>query len=113
MREGAPLRFVDDQRGHPTIAADLARELVAIAHERRAGISHVTNQGAVSWYEFARAVVDAAGGDPTRVRRVRGRFGAMVHMPSAITVRRLGADRFDVLTETGEPAVEHGHIELA
>jgi dTDP-4-dehydrorhamnose reductase len=70
MREGAPLRFVDDQRGHPTIAADLARELVAIAHERRAGISHVTNQGAVSWYEFARAVVDAAGGDPTRVEPI-------------------------------------------
>jgi dTDP-4-dehydrorhamnose reductase len=70
LREDAPLRFVNDQRGHPTIASDLARELVAIARERRAGISHVTNQGAVSWYEFARAVVGAAGGDPAKVEPI-------------------------------------------
>ena len=31
------------------------------------GVFHVTNQGAVSWYEFARAVLDAAGHDPDRV----------------------------------------------
>ena len=28
---------------------------------------HVTNQGAVSWFEFARAVLEAAGDDPDRV----------------------------------------------
>ncbi len=38
--------------------------------ERRAGVWHVTNQGAVSWYEFARAVVEAAGGDPARVEPI-------------------------------------------
>jgi dTDP-4-dehydrorhamnose reductase len=38
--------------------------------ERRPGIFHVTNQGAVSWFEFARAVLDAAGLDPDRVRPI-------------------------------------------
>lgn len=66
----APLRFVTDQRGHPTIASDLASMLVTIAHARRTGLCHVTNQGAVSWYEFARAVVEAAGGDPARVEPI-------------------------------------------
>jgi dTDP-4-dehydrorhamnose reductase len=70
LHDDAPMRFVNDQRGHPTIASDLARELVAIARERRSGISHVTNQGAVSWYEFARAVVEAAGGDPSKVEPI-------------------------------------------
>ena len=31
------------------------------------GVHHVTNQGAVSWFEFARAVLEAAGLDPARV----------------------------------------------
>jgi dTDP-4-dehydrorhamnose reductase len=65
--KGTPMRFVDDQRGHPTIARDLARGLAAIAEERRTGLWHVTNQGAVTWYEFAREVVKLAGGDPSIV----------------------------------------------
>jgi dTDP-4-dehydrorhamnose reductase len=67
---GTPLRFVDDQRGHPTIASDLASMLMRIGQERRAGTWHVTNQGAVSWYEFARGVVSAAGGDAGRVEPI-------------------------------------------
>ena len=35
--------------------------------DRRPGVFHVTNQGAVSWYEFARAVMAAAGLDADRV----------------------------------------------
>jgi dTDP-4-dehydrorhamnose reductase len=41
--------------------------LVRLGVERRPGIFHVTNQGAVSWYEFVRAVMAAAGHDPGRV----------------------------------------------
>lgn len=65
-----PLRFVEDQRGSPTVAADLAETLVTLALERRPGIFHVTNAGATSWYGFARAVVAAAGGDPARVEPI-------------------------------------------
>jgi dTDP-4-dehydrorhamnose reductase len=61
------LSFVDDQRGHPTFAADLARGIKRLVVDRRPGVFHVTNQGAVSWYEFARAVLEAAGQDPERV----------------------------------------------
>jgi dTDP-4-dehydrorhamnose reductase len=58
------LAFVDDQRGHPTFCEDLAPMLRRLAVDRRPGVHHMTNQGAVSWYEFAQAVVAAAGGDP-------------------------------------------------
>ena len=67
LREGSPLRFVDDQRGCPTFTADLATLLRRLTVDRRAGVHHVTNQGAVSWYEFVREVVAAAGGDPDGV----------------------------------------------
>jgi dTDP-4-dehydrorhamnose reductase len=63
-----PLIFVDDQRGHPTFAADLAPMIVRLVVDRRPGLFHVTNQGVVSWYEFARAVLDAAGLDASLVR---------------------------------------------
>jgi dTDP-4-dehydrorhamnose reductase len=64
------LTFVDDQRGHPTFTADLAPMVRRLALDRRAGVYHVTNQGAVSWYEFARAVLAAAGLDPARVQPI-------------------------------------------
>ncbi len=65
------LAFVDDQRGCPTFTADLAAKIRDLAVARLPGVFHVTNQGAVSWYEFARAVLDAAGGDPGRVRPIK------------------------------------------
>jgi len=64
------LRFVDDQRGHPTFAGDLASMLALLALNRVPGVFHTTNQGAVSWFEFAQEVLAAAGLDPTRVQPV-------------------------------------------
>ena len=61
------LGFVDDQRGHPTFADDLAAKTLELLEEDLRGVAHVTNRGAVTWYEFARAVLEAAGDDPERV----------------------------------------------
>ena len=55
------LAFVDDQVGHPSLCADLAPMIRRVALDRRSGIHHVTNQGAVSWHQFAQAVVTAMG----------------------------------------------------
>jgi dTDP-4-dehydrorhamnose reductase len=65
-----PMAFVTDQRGCPTFTADLAPMVWQLAVERRAGVFHVTNAGAVSWYEFVGDVVEAAGGDRGRVRPI-------------------------------------------
>ncbi|MEZ5165550.1 MAG: dTDP-4-dehydrorhamnose reductase [Acidimicrobiales bacterium] len=67
LGEHDTLTFVDDQIGHPTFTSDLAPVLRDLAISRRPGVFHVTNQGAVSWYEFAREVAKAAGADPERV----------------------------------------------
>ncbi len=67
---GQALAFVDDQRGHPTFVADLAPALRRLAADRRIGIHHVTNQGAVSWYEFVREILTVAGHDPGRVEPI-------------------------------------------
>ena len=68
--EHEQLQFVDDQRGHPTFAEDAAGMVRRLLADQRTGLFHVTNQGAVSWFEFARAVLESAGLDPERVQPI-------------------------------------------
>lgn len=64
------LTFVDDQVGHPTFAGDLAQKLVQLAVSRVPGVHHVTNQGAVSWYEFVGEILVAAGHPRDKVQPI-------------------------------------------
>ncbi len=64
------LAFVDDQRGCPTFTADLAVALRHLAASRIGGTFHITNQGAVSWFEFVRDILDLSGNDPSIVRPI-------------------------------------------
>ncbi len=59
--EGATVRFVDDQVGTVTVAADLARALVTLVRARPGGVWHVANAGAASWFEVARYVGECRG----------------------------------------------------
>ena len=71
LAEQPQLKFVDDQIGNPTFADDAAAMIVRLAAEKRPGTWHVTNQGDVSWYEFAREVLIAGGFDPDKVAPIK------------------------------------------
>ncbi len=62
--EGQTLTVVDDQHGCPTFADDLAGMLRHLVVARLPGLFHVTNQGATTWFRFARDAVEVAGLDP-------------------------------------------------
>lgn len=64
------LRFVDDQHGRPTCAADLAEVIYELVVRRLPGTFHVANQGETTWFQFARDVLSAAGLDAERVRPI-------------------------------------------
>jgi dTDP-4-dehydrorhamnose reductase len=54
FREREAISVVDDQRGRPTYAPDLAEALVTLATDREArGIYHFANAGETTWYRFA------------------------------------------------------------
>ncbi len=55
------LDVVNDQRGSPTYAPDLARAIVQLCRAGAQGIVHATNRGECSWFEFAREIVAGAG----------------------------------------------------
>jgi dTDP-4-dehydrorhamnose reductase len=58
---GEPIRVVADVTASPTYAGDLADMLAALLQQRRTGLYHACNAGAVSWYEFAREALRQAG----------------------------------------------------
>lgn len=63
------LEVVDDQHGQPTWAADVADRLVALGRaDAEPGVYHATSAGETTWFGFARAVFEAYGLDPERVR---------------------------------------------
>ena len=62
------LSVVDDQRGNPTFAADLASAVMALVPRlvgddrlpESYGVFHAANSGATTWCGFARAIMDEA-----------------------------------------------------
>ncbi|MCS6872248.1 MAG: dTDP-4-dehydrorhamnose reductase [Anaerolineae bacterium] len=60
-RNGKSLSVVTDEVACPTYAEDLAEGIIALVRTERYGTYHLTNQGAVSRYAFARAILDAYG----------------------------------------------------
>jgi dTDP-4-dehydrorhamnose reductase len=57
MNEREEVKVVHDQWGSPTWAADLSRALLSLIRAGPApGIYHYTNEGAVTWFDFAREI---------------------------------------------------------
>ena len=56
------VEVVDDQRGSPTYANDLAEVILKIIQSgsKKYGIYHFSNEGVTNWYEFARAIYSKA-----------------------------------------------------
>lgn len=60
-KERGHLDVVDDQRGNPTNAEDLAYHILKLALTEEYGIYHCTGTGECSWYDFACKIVEYAG----------------------------------------------------
>lgn len=67
LAERETLRVVDDQRGCPTYAVDLAEALAFLVSDGARGIFHATNAGDCTWFELARETARRQGLDPGRI----------------------------------------------
>ncbi len=66
MKERESVSVVNDQFGSPTYAGDLAAAVLQIISQEnnwRSGIYHYSNEGIISWYDFAVAIARLAGLD--------------------------------------------------
>lgn len=68
--ERETVSVVDDQRGQPTWAVDLARAIIRLVEAQAPfGTYHGTSSGETTWFGFAQAIFEELGLDPDRVRR--------------------------------------------
>lgn len=66
-----PLRVVDDQRGRPTYAEDLAAGIRALVAGGATGLFHLAGGGEATWWDLARYCLDETGYEALEVERVR------------------------------------------
>ena len=71
------LGVVADQVGTPTYAADLAMAIMSVItgydNKREREIYHFSNEGAISWYDFAKAIFELSGMH-IQVNPIKGEF---------------------------------------
>lgn len=111
------LGVVDDQRGCPTSATDIAHALLAITRRliddsnAPTGIYHFVNDGEASWCELARAIFAASAARGRSVPTVNAinsnEYPSVAKRPanSRLSTSRLRRD-FDITPRHWQPAVE-------
>lgn len=79
-----------------------------------AGLPDIILHGTATLALAVSKLIEEVVGSPTRVRRVGGRFSAMVLMPSVLTLvihgQRAGMVGFSVLTDEGKTAFSNGYL---
>ena len=116
-RERDRLRIVDDQRGCPTYADDLAEAVLAIAARLQAasdatpfGTFHCAGSGTTTWFRFARRIVELAspaiGRQPAVEAIVTADYPTPARRPanSALDCRRL-AETYGLSLRSWEAAL--------
>ena len=113
MRERELLTVVDDQRGSPTYATDLAEMMIHILQQSEAngwtnGLFHFSNRGQTSWYGFADAIRRVAGIENCKLVPVTtAEYPTAARRPaySVMDLTKI-SDRFRVEIPTWEEALQ-------
>jgi len=61
-KEKDMIKVVNDQRGNPTHANDLAYHILKIIETEEYGVYHCSGKGECSWYDFAKMIIELSGG---------------------------------------------------
>jgi dTDP-4-dehydrorhamnose reductase len=104
------LTVVFDQRGRPTATTDLAEAILALMEAGAAGICHFANRGEVSWFDFARVILDSSGHADVKVEPIDSMSLGRPAKRPAYSV--LDTGKYEALTgrsirHFGEPLAEY------
>jgi dTDP-4-dehydrorhamnose reductase len=101
---GKPVRVVGDQRGSPTDAPSLARQIIRLVEAGAEGIVHASAHGEATWHEFAAEIFVRAGLHPGLERITSAEYPARARRPpySVLENRNLGRLGLDILPDWRE-----------
>ena len=60
-KEKDVITVVNDQRGNPTHANDLAYHILKLIQTEEYGVYHCTGKGECTWYDFAKMIIELSG----------------------------------------------------
>lgn len=100
-RSGKALSVVQDQRGRPTWARNVAETVLALLGRDVEGVWHVADGGEATWLDFAREAVRLEGLDVSVAGVSTEEWGAAAPRPSYSVLELAETER-----ELGRPAME-------
>ncbi|RYG68640.1 NAD(P)-dependent oxidoreductase, partial [bacterium] len=80
-RERGKVRVVDDQVGSPSYTPDLARGVWELLQKAEGGLFHLSNEGEVSFADYAQEIFDVAGVECEIERISTAAYGAPAPRP--------------------------------
>lgn len=91
-KENGKVTVVNDQRGNPTNANDLAHHLLLIALTDNYGIYHCTGKGECSWYDFTKKIVEYSNIPCTVTPCTTDEFPSPAKRPAYSSLRNLSLE---------------------
>jgi dTDP-4-dehydrorhamnose reductase len=99
------LAVVNDQRGCPTYARDLARAIRQLCHLDAKGLVHATNWGECTWFEFATEILRLSG-STTVLRAVStSEFPRPARRPAYSVLSKASLTKFGITMPTWQEAL--------
>lgn len=96
IKANGGISVVNDQRGNPTNANDLAHHLLKLAVTDEYGIYHCTGEGECSWYDFAAKIAEYSGlGDtvtPCSTEEYNAKFNVPTKRPEYSSLQNLALE---------------------
>lgn len=92
IRERGGITVVNDQRGNPTNANDLAHHLLKLALTEEYGIYHCTGEGECTWYDFAVKIAEYSGLGDTVKPCTSDEFPTPTKRPAYSSLRNLALE---------------------
>lgn len=96
IKANGGISVVNDQRGNPTNANDLAHHLLKLAVTDEYGIYHCTGEGECSWYDFAAKIAEYSGlGDtvtPCSTEEYNAKFNVLTKRPEYSSLQNLALE---------------------
>jgi dTDP-4-dehydrorhamnose reductase len=112
-KSGNPIRVVEDFVASPTYTLALAERTADLVERKAHGVYHVGGGRAISWYDFARLIFEAAGVHPELQPSNERTYRTPARRPkySALRNARLEAEQYPAMPSL-ERAIEE-YLELS